>query len=102
MPLLLSIKNLSIRFSNDGEESIAVKNSSIEINSGEMVAIVGESGSGKSVTALSLLKLLPKGTGISGELIFTKNEQPVDLLSIDDAAINKVRGKDIPGANDLS
>ncbi len=95
MPLLLSIKNLSIRFSNDGEESIAVKNSSIEINSGEMVAIVGESGSGKSVTALSLLKLLPKGTGISGELIFTKNEQPVDLLSIDDAAINKVRGKDI-------
>lgn len=60
-----------------------------------MVAIVGESGSGKSVTALSLLKLLPKSTEIKGELVFTTTERSFDLLSLDDKAINKVRGKDI-------
>lgn len=95
MSPLLSIKNLSIQFSNDGDESIAVKNSSIEIMRGEMVAIVGESGSGKSVTALSLLKLLPQSTEIKGELVFTTADRSFDLLSLDDKAINKVRGKDI-------
>ena len=59
MPPLLSIKNLSIQFNNDGKLSTAVKNNSFTVEPGELVAIVGESGSGKSVTALSILQLLP-------------------------------------------
>jgi len=75
---------------------VAVKSSSIEIKKGELVAIVGESGSGKSVTALSLLQLLPKQTIISGKTIFfQKEKQPDDLVKLSDADINKVRGKNI-------
>ena len=75
---------------------MAVKSSSIEIKKGELVAIVGESGSGKSVTALSLLQLLPKQTIISGKTIFfQKEKQPDDLVKLSDADINKVRGKNI-------
>ncbi len=75
---------------------MAVKSSSIEIKKGELVAIVGESGSGKSVTALSLLQLLPKQTIISGKTVFfQKEKQPDDLVKLPDADINKVRGKNI-------
>ena len=60
MTPLVSIKDLSIQFNNDGELSKAVNNISFDVAPGELVAIVGESGSGKSVTALSILQLLPK------------------------------------------
>lgn len=96
MPSLLSIRNLSVQFSNEGEKTIAVKNSSIEIKKGELVAIVGESGSGKSVTALSLLQLLPKQSIISGKVVFfQKEKKPVDLISLKEKSINKIRGKNI-------
>ncbi len=96
MSFLLSIRNLSVAFSNEGEKNIAVKNSSIEIKKGELVAIVGESGSGKSVTALSLLQLLPKQSTVTGKVYFyQKEKQPVNLVDLTDAAINKIRGKNI-------
>jgi peptide/nickel transport system ATP-binding protein len=96
MPSLLSIQNLSIQFLNEGKRTVAVKGSSIEIKKGELVAIVGESGSGKSVTALSLLQLLPKQTIISGKTVFfQKEKQPDDLVKLAAADINKVRGKNI-------
>jgi peptide/nickel transport system ATP-binding protein len=96
LPFLLSIRNLSVAFSNEGEKNIAVKNSSIEIKKGELVAIVGESGSGKSVTALSLLQLLPKQSTVKGKVYFyQKEKQPVDLINLTDTAINKIRGKNI-------
>jgi peptide/nickel transport system ATP-binding protein len=96
MPSLLSIRNLSVKFNNEAEENFAVKNSSIEVKKGELVAIVGESGSGKSVTALSLLQLLPKKTVVTGHCVFHQREkQPVDLIDLSPAGINKIRGKSI-------
>jgi peptide/nickel transport system ATP-binding protein len=96
LPQLLTIRNLSIQFSNEGENTYAVKNVSIEIMKGELVAIVGESGSGKSVTALSVLQLLPKQAGVRGNAVFFQREKrPVDLLKLTHSSINDIRGKNI-------
>ncbi len=93
---LLQVNNLSVNFITEGESVKAVKNSCFTINNGEIVAIVGESGSGKSVTALSLMKLLPAKATITGELLFFKPDNTaVDLLSLTQNEINKFRGKDV-------
>jgi ABC-type microcin C transport system duplicated ATPase subunit YejF len=88
---LLSIKKLSIQFSQDGALSTAVSNNSFDVAAGELVAIVGESGSGKSVTALSILQLLPKQAVVNGEILFGQDE-PVDLLKLSHKKINNIRG----------
>jgi len=56
---LLSVRNLSVAFHQGGQTSLAVDRVSFDIAKGEVVALVGESGSGKSVTANSVLRLLP-------------------------------------------
>lgn len=56
---LLSVRDLSVAFHQGGETSLAVDRISFDIKRGETVALVGESGSGKSVSANSILKLLP-------------------------------------------
>ncbi len=96
MPSLISIQNLNITFAGNGERNIAVKNCSINIKKGELLAIVGESGSGKSVTALSLLQLLPKEAEIKGKIFLYQNEkQPAELTSISLKEMNAIRGKKI-------
>ena len=70
MEKIVSIKNLSIVFNKN---STVVKNINIDIMKGKTTAIVGESGSGKTLSALSILKLLPNGAEIkSGEIIYDK------------------------------
>ena len=59
MPSLVQVRNLSVRFSSGGTVIDAVKGVSFTIGKGETVALVGESGSGKTVSALSILRLLP-------------------------------------------
>jgi peptide/nickel transport system ATP-binding protein len=94
--LLLQVQNLSIGFTSGKAVNSAVQNVSFTVHSGEILAIVGESGSGKSVTALSLLQLLPQQALVKGELLFTpENHEPVDLLKTSGRQMNSIRGKDI-------
>jgi microcin C transport system ATP-binding protein len=90
---LLSIRDLSVAFTQGGRETLAVDRVSFDIGKGETVALVGESGSGKSVTALSVLKLLPYPSARhpSGEIRF-KNQE---LLRLSERDMRRVRGDDI-------
>ena len=69
---LLSVEALSVAFRQAGKETLAVDRISFHIDPGETVALVGESGSGKSVSALSVLKLLPYPAAYhpSGRIVF--------------------------------
>src|SRR6478609_8045519 len=93
MTPLLSVRNLSTRFRTDRGTVRAVDNVSFDVAAGETLAIVGESGSGKSVTALSILRLIPDPPGKieSGEILFDGK----DLLKLDDAGIRAIRGNRI-------
>jgi microcin C transport system ATP-binding protein len=90
---LLSVRDLSVAFTQGGRESLAVDRVSFDIAKGETVALVGESGSGKSVSALSVLKLLqyPAASHPSGQILFNG----MDLLSADERSLRKVRGNDV-------
>ena len=95
MQPLLEIKNLSISFQNKNETVTAVNNISFQMDKGKFTAIVGESGSGKSLTALSILQLLPEGASVSGNIIFTTNENPTELTSLNNKSISNIRGHQI-------
>src|SRR5471030_1199474 len=90
---LLTVRDLSIAFGTGSREVLAVDRVSFDIDKGETVALVGESGSGKSVTALSVMKLLPYPSARhpSGSIVFKGQE----LLTMSERDIRKVRGNDI-------
>ncbi|KQV31936.1 microcin ABC transporter ATP-binding protein [Rhizobium sp. Root1203] len=90
---LLSVRDLSVAFHQGGETSLAVDRVSFDIHRGEVVALVGESGSGKSVSANSILRLLPypSASHPSGAILFKGK----DLLKASDKALREVRGNDI-------
>jgi len=90
---LLDIRNLSVAFAHGSREFVAVDRVSFDIRRGETVALVGESGSGKSVTALSVMKLLPYPAARhpSGAILFKGR----DLLRLDESEIREVRGANI-------
>jgi oligopeptide transport system ATP-binding protein len=87
---LLQVRGLTTRFRTERGEVTAVDNVSFDVAPGETLAIVGESGSGKSVTALSILRLIPNPPGRieSGEILF----EGKDLVKLSDEEIRKVRG----------
>jgi len=93
MKTLLEIKNLKTHFFTHEGTVKAVDGVSFKINQGETLGIVGESGSGKSVTALSVMRLIPHPPGkiVGGEIYF----EGKDLLKLDDKEIRKMRGKKI-------
>ncbi len=90
---LLSVRDLSVAFHQGGETSLAVDRISFDIRKGEVVALVGESGSGKSVSANSVLRLLPypSASHPTGQILFKGR----DLLKASDKELRQVRGNDI-------
>jgi microcin C transport system ATP-binding protein len=90
---LLSVRDLSVAFRQGERQLLAVDRISFELKKGETVALVGESGSGKSVTALSVMKLLPypAASHPTGTVHFKGQE----LLSLPEREIRHVRGNDI-------
>jgi len=90
---LLSIKNLKTYFYTEDGVVKAVDDVSLSIREGETLGVVGESGCGKSITAMSILKLIPNPPGkiVDGEIIF----EGKDLTKATDAEIRKIRGNKI-------
>ena len=92
MPPLLEVKNLNTNFYTGEGVVKAVNNVSYNVEVGETIGLVGESGSGKSVSALSILRLVPyPGQIVSGRVMF----QGTDLLSLSDREMQSIRGRRI-------
>jgi len=90
---LLTIDGLETSFFTSDGEVRAVNGVSFSIEAGKTMGLVGESGCGKSVTALSVMKLLPKGTGkIVGGNVFYKGK---DLAEFSDTEMRHIRGNEI-------
>jgi peptide/nickel transport system ATP-binding protein len=89
---VLSIRDLRVDFRTEGVWRPAVKGLDLEVGPNETVALVGESGSGKSVTALSIMRLLPKANSrMSGTIALNGRE----LLPLSEEAMRDVRGNDV-------
>ena len=91
-PILLDVQDLHVHFETSRGKVRAVEGLSFNVRKGEVVAIVGESGSGKSVSALSIMRLLPKHTArVNGRITFDGRS----LLDLDDEEMRKIRGHHI-------
>jgi peptide/nickel transport system ATP-binding protein len=98
MSSLLSIHHLSIGFDTERGLTPGVEDICCDVRRGEIVALVGESGSGKSITALSILQLLPAPPArvTSGEIRFSRRDgRVVDLLRQPSAIMQQIRGGEI-------
>lgn len=95
--VLLDIKDLKVDFKTEEGIFHAVKGISFDVKKGEILGIVGESGSGKSVTALSILKLIPSPPGFvkDGTISLFNDEQALNVLSLEENEIRKIRGNKI-------
>lgn len=88
---LLTVENLSVSFSQDGQSTKAVRGVSFTLDRGETVALVGESGSGKSVTALSTVSLLGDSARVEGSVTYDGQQ----MIGAPEKLLRKVRGNDI-------
>src|SRR5450830_864936 len=89
---LLEIKNVTTIFNFDEKTLTAVNNVSMVINKKEIVGLVGESGCGKSMTAFSIIRLIPHPGKITNGKIFFKGQ---DLLQLSEKKMRNIRGVDI-------
>ena len=88
----LQLQQLGVRFVQQQRLSTVVDHIDLSLYAGKTTALVGESGSGKSVTAMSILRLLPSATAAyQGKILFAGN----DLLACDDITLRSIRGRDI-------
>lgn len=97
MQPLLEIRDLTINFLQNGQQTPALQNINLTVNKGEIVALVGESGSGKSVTSLSVLRLLasPPAVFAGGQILYHQDGETIDLLQRPETAMQELRGQKI-------
>ncbi len=102
MPPLLDIRNLNIAFPAQARMGAdaspvlpAVRDLGFSIAPGEVLGLVGESGSGKSITSLAIMRLLPPQARVSGEIFFTENGTPHNLVALPDDSMRQLRGSRI-------
>jgi oligopeptide/dipeptide ABC transporter ATP-binding protein len=90
---LLSVRGLTTAFNTESGPVRAVEDVSFDVRRGETLGIVGESGCGKSVTALSILRLLPKPAGFieAGQILF----DGIDITALTPARLHRIRGNRI-------
>ena len=88
---VLDIDHLQVTFATAGGPVQAVKDVSLEVRKGEVLAIVGESGSGKTVTAKTILGLLPETASSSGAVVING----ADVISVSAARLRQIRGRDV-------
>ena len=88
---VLDIDHLKVTFATDAGDVYAVKDVSLEVKPGEVVAIVGESGSGKTVTAKTILGLLPETAISSGAVVINGN----NVISVSASKLRQIRGRDV-------
>ena len=88
---LLQVRDLSVHFETDDGTVHAVDRFSYSLDAGEVLGVVGESGCGKSVSAMSLLQLLPETARISGHADF----DGVDLIAAPPTRLRTIRGREI-------
>jgi peptide/nickel transport system ATP-binding protein len=95
---LLEVKELRTFFKTEESVVKAVNNISLKLKRGETLGIVGESGSGKSITALSIMKLIPNPPGQinSGSIVFNSpSKGKIDLVSLPESEMQDIRGNEI-------
>ncbi|HEY9356052.1 MAG TPA: ABC transporter ATP-binding protein, partial [Arthrobacter sp.] len=88
---VLDIDHLKVTFATDGGDVYAVKDVSLKVKAGEVLAIVGESGSGKTVTAKTILGLLPETATSGGAVLINGN----NVISVSAAKLRQIRGRDV-------
>ncbi len=90
---LLKIEDLAVAFATQEGEALAVDGVHLQITTGRTLGLVGESGCGKSVTALSILRLLPPSGSriVSGRILF----RGIDLLELEESELRRIRGRGI-------
>ena len=97
MSTVVDIRNLGVSFATDAGAVKAVDDVSLSVQSGEVLAIVGESGSGKTVTAKTILGLLPETATTRGAVILTNREgtRESDIITVSKQRLREVRGTDV-------
>ena len=93
--LAVRIQNLDVTFATDGGDVAAVRGVSLDVRAGEVLAIVGESGSGKTVTARTILGLLPETARVDGVVLLGSGADAADIVTIDEARLRELRGSEV-------